>query len=731
MEKILSRLNDKQKEAVTTTEGPLLVLAGAGSGKTTVLVSRIAYIIAKHRVRPYNILAITFTNKAAKEMKDRITKLLGEVSEGMWIGTFHAVCAKILRSTIDLLGYTRDFVIYDSADTKTLIKECLRELDIDEKNFPIRSVSSVISSAKNDMMEPDIFEREYRNDYRMSMISRIYKLYQSKLKANNALDFDDLILCTVKILSLNPDVLMKYQSRFEYVLVDEYQDTNNVQYNFIKLLSDGYGNICVVGDDDQSIYRFRGANINNILNFQSDFENAKVIRLEQNYRSTQTILNAANEVIGHNRGRMGKNLWTDNGEGGKITAYTGATEYDEARFVANSIKKHSEDGGNYGDCAVLYRTNAQSRVIEEMLMRAAVPYRVLAGLRFYDRKEIKDIIAYLRLLHNPHDDLSLKRIINEPKRKIGSATIEKAQKLAAENSCAVFDIICMADRFPELKSASGRLKEFSAMIVSLITKKDRVKLSDFVKAVMEDTGYLQSLTADNSIENQTRVDNLEEFMSVVSEFENSLEYGGTLAELLENVSLVSELDALDEDMDAAVLMTIHSAKGLEFPVVFLTGFEEGLFPGLRSMGDNEDLEEERRLCYVALTRAKEELYITKTHSRTIFGRTAPSRASRFFDEIPKEYLDIKDDGKSFLAKAANKAGISYVPPMRKAIRPEFDTQKPEIDFKAGDRVKHRKFGKGTILSAQAFGSDAILKISFDDVGEKQLMAAFAKLEKCK
>ena len=731
MEKLLSSLNDKQIEAVTTTEGPLLVLAGAGSGKTTVLVNRIAYIIAKHRVSPYNILAITFTNKAAKEMKDRITNLLGNVSDGMWIGTFHSVCVRILRTTIDLLGYTRDFVIYDGADTKTLLKDCLKELDLDEKNFPIRNVSSVISSAKNDMMEPDTFEREYKNDYRMNIISRIYKLYQAKLRANNALDFDDIILFTVKILSQNPDVLMKYQSRFEYVIVDEYQDTNNTQYNLIKLLSDGYRNICVVGDDDQSIYKFRGANINNILNFQDDFQNAKVIRLEQNYRSTQTILNAANTVIDNNRERMGKNLWTDNGEGKKITAYTGTNEYDEGKFIANKIKEHCNAGGKYSDCAVLYRTNAQSRVIEEMLMRSSVPYRVLAGLRFYDRKEIKDIIAYLRLIHNPHDDLSLKRIINEPKRKIGNATVEKAQRLANENNCGVFDIICMADTFPELKSAAQRLKDFATLMVGLITKKDNMKLSEFVKKVMDQTGYLGSLTAEQSIENQTRIDNLEEFMSVVSEFESSPDYNGTLSELLENISLVSDLDALDEDIDSAVLMTIHSAKGLEFPVVFLAGFEEGLFPGLRSMGDDEDLEEERRLCYVAITRAKEELYLTKTHSRTIFGRTSPARASRFFDEIPKEYLDEQEDKPSIFERAQNKIGISYIPPTRTQSKHSYDDEKTEIDFKAGDRVLHRKFGEGTIISAQAFGSDAILQINFDSIGQKQLMAAFAKLKKIK
>ncbi len=730
MDKILSNLNERQIEAVRSTEGPLLVLAGAGSGKTTVLVNRIAYIIDKKHTAPYNILAITFTNKAANEMKERINALLGNMAGGMWVGTFHSICVRILRSSIDLTGYGRDFVIYDSSDSRTLMKECIKEMNLDEKNFPVRNALSIISSAKNDMMEAAAFEKHYAGDYRMSIIAELYKSYQSRLKAANALDFDDIILFTVKILSKNPDVLMKYQSRFEYILVDEYQDTNNTQYMLVSLLSKGYNNLCVVGDDDQSIYKFRGANVGNILNFTKDYPDAKVIRLEQNYRSTQNILNAANAVIAHNAGRMGKDLWTDNGEGEKIFTYTAPNEYDEGRFIAREIKKRCGKTGKYSDCAVLYRMNAQSRVIEEMLMREGVPYRVLAGLRFYDRKEIKDITAYLRVIHNPSDEISLRRIINEPKRKIGAATLEKAKRIADANNMTLFEAVSAAEEWTELGAAAPRLKAFADMISALAELKDKAAISEFVERVMTDTGYMASLEAENSIEARTRMDNLEEFMSVVREFEGNPDYNGTLAEFLEGISLVSDIDAYDEDTDAVVLMTIHSAKGLEFPVVFLAGIEEGLFPGMRSSGDEESIEEERRLCYVAITRAKERLYLTKTLSRTIFGRTSPSAPSRFFGEIPAEYMSETGDVRSELAKSASKLGIFYSAkqPMR---APQSKNEKSGVNFKAGDIVEHRKFGRGRVLSVQQFGSDAIVQIDFDSIGTKQLMAKFAKLTKVK
>ncbi|MFR8616197.1 MAG: ATP-dependent helicase, partial [Hominilimicola sp.] len=621
MNNMLDKLNERQKEAVLATEGPVLVLAGAGSGKTTVLVNRIAYMISEKHIRPWNILAITFTNKAAREMKDRIERLLGDTAKDMWIGTFHSVCVRILRSCIDLLGYSRDFVIYDTADTKTVMKECLRELDIDEKSFPVRNVLSIISNAKNDLMDAATFENVYKSDYRMSIIAKIYYRYQTKLRKNNAVDFDDIILNTVKILSENPDVLSKYQDKFRYILVDEYQDTNNSQYLLINLLAQANRNLCVVGDDDQSIYKFRGANIGNILNFEDDYSDVQKITLDQNYRSTQNILDAANSVISNNKGRMGKSLWTSNGDGNKVFVYTGTNEYDEARYIARQIKKHFDEQGSFSDCAILYRTNAQSRVIEEMLMRESVPYKVLSGLRFYDRKEIKDIIAYLRVVYNPNDDVSLARIINEPKRKIGNATLEKARNIAREKETSLYDVISHADDYPEFKTAIKKLLGFSEIIQSLIKLKDTVTIEDLTGRILNDTGYMPALVMEDTTESKTRIENLGEFISVITEFEKNEETGNTLGEFLENISLVSDIDGYDENEDSAVLMTIHSAKGLEFPIVFLSGLEEGLFPGMRSMESDDDIEEERRLCYVAITRAKEQLYITKTISRTIHGKT--------------------------------------------------------------------------------------------------------------
>ena len=612
MNNMLDKLNERQKEAVLATEGPVLVLAGAGSGKTTVLVNRIAYMISEKHIRPWNILAITFTNKAAREMKDRIERLLGDTAKDMWIGTFHSVCVRILRSCIDLLGYSRDFVIYDTADTKTVMKECLRELDIDEKSFPVRNVLSIISNAKNDLMDAATFENVYKSDYRMSIIAKIYYRYQTKLRKNNAVDFDDIILNTVKILSENPDVLSKYQDKFRYILVDEYQDTNNSQYLLINLLAQANRNLCVVGDDDQSIYKFRGANIGNILNFEDDYSDVQKITLDQNYRSTQNILDAANSVISNNKGRMGKSLWTSNGDGNKVFVYTGTNEYDEARYIARQIKKHFDEQGSFSDCAILYRTNAQSRVIEEMLMRESVPYKVLSGLRFYDRKEIKDIIAYLRVVYNPNDDVSLARIINEPKRKIGNATLEKARNIAREKETSLYDVISHADDYPEFKTAIKKLLGFSEIIQSLIKLKDTVTIEDLTGRILNDTGYMPALVMEDTTESKTRIENLGEFISVITEFEKNEETGNTLGEFLENISLVSDIDGYDENEDSAVLMTIHSAKGLEFPIVFLSGLEEGLFPGMRSMESDDDIEEERRLCYVAITRAKEQLYITKT-----------------------------------------------------------------------------------------------------------------------
>lgn len=737
MNNMLDKLNERQKEAVLATEGPVLVLAGAGSGKTTVLVNRIAYMISEKHIRPWNILAITFTNKAAREMKDRIERLLGDTAKDMWIGTFHSVCVRILRSCIDLLGYSRDFVIYDTADTKTVMKECLRELDIDEKSFPVRNVLSIISNAKNDLMDAATFENVYKNDYRMSIIAKIYYRYQTKLRKNNAVDFDDIILNTVKILSENPDVLSKYQDKFQYILVDEYQDTNNSQYLLINLLAQANRNLCVVGDDDQSIYKFRGANIGNILNFEDDYSDVQKITLDQNYRSTQNILDAANSVISNNKGRMGKSLWTSNGDGNKVFVYTGTNEYDEARYIARQIKKHFDEQGSFSDCAILYRTNAQSRVIEEMLMRESVPYKVLSGLRFYDRKEIKDIIAYLRVVYNPNDDVSLARIINEPKRKIGNATLEKARNIAREKETSLYDVISHADDYPEFKTAIKKLLSFSEIIQSLIKLKDTVTIEDLTGRILNDTGYMPALVMEDTTESKTRIENLGEFISVITEFEKNEETGNTLGEFLENISLVSDIDGYDENEDSAVLMTIHSAKGLEFPIVFLSGLEEGLFPGMRSMESDDDIEEERRLCYVAITRAKEQLYITKTISRTIHGKTMPTTASRFFKEIPVEYLEDKTTLQPKVAKVMQDLGVRNAAAPKKevymtkgfgsSVKSSGSTDYSK--FKAGDAVEHRTFGRGEILKATPCGNDCILEIQFESIGFKRLMAAFAKVKK--
>ena len=737
MNNMLDKLNERQKEAVLATEGPVLVLAGAGSGKTTVLVNRIAYMISEKHIRPWNILAITFTNKAAREMKDRIERLLGDTAKDMWIGTFHSVCVRILRSCIDLLGYSRDFVIYDTADTKTVMKECLRELDIDEKSFPVRNVLSIISNAKNDLMDAATFENVYKSDYRMSIIAKIYYRYQTKLRKNNAVDFDDIILNTVKILSENPDVLSKYQDKFQYILVDEYQDTNNSQYLLINLLAQANRNLCVVGDDDQSIYKFRGANIGNILNFEDDYSDVQKITLDQNYRSTQNILDAANSVISNNKGRMGKSLWTSNGDGNKVFVYTGTNEYDEARYIARQIKKHFDEQGSFSDCAILYRTNAQSRVIEEMLMRESVPYKVLSGLRFYDRKEIKDIIAYLRVVYNPNDDVSLARIINEPKRKIGNATLEKARNIAREKETSLYDVISHADDYPEFKTAIKKLLGFSEIIKSLIKLKDTVTIEDLTGRILNDTGYMPALVMEDTTESKTRIENLGEFISVITEFEKNEETGNTLGEFLENISLVSDIDGYDENEDSAVLMTIHSAKGLEFPIVFLSGLEEGLFPGMRSMESDDDIEEERRLCYVAITRAKEQLYITKTISRTIHGKTMPTTASRFFKEIPVEYLEDKTTLQPKVAKVMQDLGVRNASAPKKEVymtkgfgsSVKSSGSTDYFKFKAGDTVEHRTFGRGEILKATPCGNDCILEIQFESIGFKRLMAAFAKVKK--
>ncbi len=724
-----SRFNDKQKEAIMQTDGQVLVLAGAGSGKTTMLVSRLVHILETKNIKPWNILAITFTNKAAKEMRDRIEAQIGPAAKDMWIATFHSACVRLLRSCIDRIGFDPSFVIYDSADTKTVLKDCMKELNIDERVMPLRMLQNEISNAKDNLQDYVAYSLINSTDHRKKVIADVYELYQKKLRKNNALDFDDIVFSAVRVLSENPDILEAQRERFKYIMVDEYQDTNNSQYMLISLLAGSDGNICVVGDDDQSIYRFRGANIRNILDFEKEYPNAHVVKLEQNYRSTSNILNAANAVISHNKGRKGKNLWTAKDGGKPIMTYLALNERDEARFIAHKIYDHRKNGGKFSDCAILYRTNAQSRVIEEMLLHSAVPYRVLAGLRFYDRKEIKDIVAYLRIIHNPADSVSLKRIINEPKRGIGASSIEKAEMLASEKEVSLFEVVLYANEYETLSRSAVKMVEFGRMIRNMQKLSETLSVSELIIRVLNESGYLAALELENSVESRTRIENLNEFQSAAVEYDRSAQESN-LGDFLENLALVSDIDAYDEEQDACVLMTVHSAKGLEFPLVFLAGLEDGLFPSARSTSD-EDIEEERRLCYVAITRAKEELYITQARSRTVFGKTGPCFPSRFFKEIPQEYL--KDVAPAPQKAAVKTAEFTSRPAPASEIYQK--STKPEGavasvgKFSVGDRVSHMKFGEGVIVNATPFERDALLEINFDTAGTKRLMAAYAKLKK--
>ena len=725
----LDGLNEMQQKAVTATEGPVLVLAGAGSGKTTVLVNRIAYILETKPVEPYNILAITFTNKAANEMKIRIEKKIGNKADGMWVFTFHSACVRILKKCAAYLGYSSNFVIYDSDDSRTVMKDCLKEMNLDEKVFPVRSMLSYISDAKDKLMSAEEYTKTYNGDYLKSRVAALYTLYQQKLKRNNAMDFDDIIFNTVKILKENPQVLEYYHNKFKYIMVDEYQDTSIAQYVLVSLLSAGTRNICVVGDDDQSIYKFRGANIRNILDFEKEFKDAQVIKLEQNYRSSKNILNAANAVIKNNEQRKSKALWTDNNEGETIKLHTAADEYKEAMFIADEIETEVENGAKYSDFAILYRTNAQSRVLEEAFMKSSIPYRILSGLRFYDRKEIKDIIAYLRVILNPADDVSLLRIINEPKRGIGKTTTDKAASIAAYRSKSIYEIISEPDKYPEIIRASAKLDSFTTVIEELRKIRHKVDVVELIKAVLTLSGYMTALEAENTPEAETRIENLKEFTSVAAEFIKSDEEDTSFEAFIENITLVSNIDAYDENEDFAVMMTIHSAKGLEFPTVFISGLEEGLFPSLRPTGNlAEDLEEERRLCYVAITRAKQKLYITNAKQRTVFGHTESHLPSRFINE-----LELK-------GSKTKKSASSIFDYINKTKQPEFTAERVEApvrvhekkasaSYNTGDIVMHKKFGRGMVITAKRYGMDTLLEVAFDSVGTKQLMANFAKLEK--
>ena len=765
-EEIIEGLNDKQKEAVLATEGPCLVIAGAGSGKTKVLTHKIAYEIA-NGVKPWNILAITFTNKAANEMKERIEKLIGDAAKDLWMGTFHSICVKILRRYIDRIGYKTDFVIFDTSDQKTLIKECIKALKVDDKLFTDRGVLTEISNGKNEMLEPKAYGVKYAGDFRREKIAELYTLYQQKLKENNALDFDDIINLTIKILTENPDVLEYYTEKFKYVLVDEYQDTNKAQFMLVSILASKYGNITAVGDNDQGIYSFRGADISNILNFERDFPGTQIIKLEQNYRCTGNILKAANAVIKHNENKYDKKLWTQNEEGKIPCIYNGEDEYDEARYIVEQIEHlKREEYYKNSDFVVLYRMNAQSRAIEDILMREGLPYKVIGGLKFYERKEIKDIIAYLRLIHNTADNLSLKRIINEPKRGIGKTSLEKVQEISENSGIPMYEIIKDADKY-ELSRVYAYSREFIEQIEYLREQKDKIKISDLIKATLNKTGYTKALELENSVEAETRIENLEEFLTVAIEFEEQ-EADNTLAEFLENITLSSDIDGMEDQEDSVTLMTLHSAKGLEFPVVFLVGMEEGIFPGYKSIGEPQALEEERRLFYVGITRAKQYLYLTCAKHRTIFGSTSYNQISRFVQEIPEELLEgyaeivnrdskedeFKDSGyrwsygkgqtvKTYKMDEEDKKNTAKILQENKTSGFQFRTaesflnsikqnnQNSDVDlskYKVGQRVYHKKFGEGTITKLEQEGNDIKVDLEFDKVGHKRLMAKFAGLE---
>lgn len=732
----LSQLNDMQQKAVLHTQGPLLLLAGAGSGKTRVLTYRIAHLV-EEGVKPWNILAITFTNKAAKEMRERVNKLVENNAESIWVSTFHSMCVRILRRDIEKIGYEKSFSIYDTDDQERLIKECLANLNLDIKLFPPKGVLATISSLKNELISYTQFENNPTNNFRDAKIAKIYTLYQQKLMSNNSLDFDDIIFKTIDLFKQAPDVLNFYQQKFEYIMVDEYQDTNTAQYQLIKFLADKFQNLCVVGDDDQSIYGWRGANIRNILDFEKDFKNAATIKLEQNYRSTKTILDAANAVISNNKSRKPKSLWTENNKGDFIHIINIKDHFEEGVFVTDEIKKLVSENKSYSDFAILYRTNAQSRTLEEKLVQANIPYRLFGGTRFYDRKEIKDIICYLKILNNPFDDLAIKRIINVPKRGIGDSTINKIGEFAILNNLSFFDTLNMVDSL-DLGRTTKKLKDFIEFVDLLSSKALELQVDELIDFILDKTDYIKQLQLENTPESLGRIANLEELISKAAEYKNSTDEP-SLAGFLEEVALVADIDNYQQSSNTVILMTLHSAKGLEFPYVFITGMEEGLFPSYRSMTSQNpnDLEEERRLCYVGITRAKEQLYLLSAKSRMINGTVQYNEQSRFLKEIP---LDLaKSNLKSVPDKMvkyqntpkSSKLGFKNLEKTEK-IHYSYTLNAPKnihIDYKQGDRVKHKKFGSGTVKEIKPAGADYEVLVDFDSGGNKRLMSNFAKLEK--
>ena len=798
-----SNLNPCQRQGVLATEGPLLLLAGAGSGKTTVLIHRVAnllrfgrgsdtdeipipisedevqfleqyaaapdaaqrplmeYLCAVEPARPWEVLAITFTNKAANELKERLGRMLGEeVAADVWASTFHSACVRILRRDIDRLGFDRSFTIYDSDDSKRVIKDIIKELELEEKSFPPREVQTIISRAKNDMQTPEDFAEQGKaiNDWRKIRMGKVYSLYNKKLRDANALDFDDLLWHTVRLLETAGDVREYYQRKFRYILIDEYQDTNALQYRLAALLTNQAKNICVVGDDDQSIYRFRGADITNILSFERQFRGARVIRLEQNYRSTQNILDAANAVIRHNQGRKGKTLWTENGRGELVTVKTTYNESDEANFVLGQIMMYYRRGGNWGDCAVLYRTNAQSNAMEYACKRNGVPYKIYGGLKFFDRAEVKDMLAYLCVINNPTDDLRLRRIINVPARKIGAATVDKAQLIAARYGLTLYDVLCRAEEFPELKSSAAKLKPFTDMIEEMRRRLPDCPLPEFYDYVCERSGYAPALREKDDVESRGRLENVQELKSsILTYLENAEGTEPSLSGFLDEIALYTDLDSRADGDNCVTMMTMHAAKGLEFPQVFVVGMEEGLFPGNRAMGDGAEMEEERRLCYVAMTRAREKLTLTNARQRTLYGRTTPCMPSRFLNEIPEENMewlskpqprsesweerdsDYSDRGYGSSYGGYGQRSAAPVVTRREPAEPKAGALRsaagaskaapkaaaPRMQIQAGETVEHDAFGRGLVLSVRTMGGDALVEVAFDSVGTKKLMLKMA------
>ncbi|MBC2872279.1 UvrD-helicase domain-containing protein [Bittarella massiliensis] len=768
-------LNEMQKRAALTTEGPILILAGAGSGKTTVLVNRVANLVAFGQAyhsdkvygtpteedilnlesaiqngdeipaetfrklsvnapRPWNILAITFTNKAAGELKDRLIAMIGEEASDIQASTFHSACVRILRRGIDRLGFTSNFTIYDQDDALRLLKTILKEMQVDDKMFPPKAMLHNLGRLKDSMVDWEEYAAQEHPDYKLRVTAQVYKRYQDALKRANAVDFDDIIYHTVRLFQQNPDVLEYYQQRYRYILVDEYQDTNRVQFELVSMLARGHQNLCVVGDDDQSIYKFRGATIENILNFEGTFPGAEVIRLEQNYRSTQNILDAANSVIANNTARKGKNLWTDKGDGAKIVDYTARDEFGEAEFIGDTVVKNVSEGRyRYGDHAILYRMNAQSNAIEKYFARAGVPYKIIGGLRFYDRKEIRDLVAYLSVLNNPSDAIRLKRIINEPKRGIGEATVAKAEQIAAGLGLSLYEVLREAESYPALSGKKKAIAAFTQVMDELIAARESEKMSELTLRLLEETGYAASLRA-QGFEGETRLENIEEFVSNVVRYEQTAEEP-SLQEFLEEIALITDIDNFDREADSVVLMTMHAAKGLEFPNVFIAGMEDGIFPGRQSLYSPEELEEERRLCYVGITRAKENLYLLHTRQRMLFGQTQRNQPSRFLQEIPEEY--VEHEGAEELPSGLFGGGAAKQVGHFRAqnnLGLGAQTGRPAAagggnTYQADDLVSHKVFGRGRVLRTTPMGGDTLLEIAFEGAGVKKIMANFAKLEK--